>query len=265
MNQLLSSFFERKPPSSSSSSHTEQDEIDSSCSDPDLVYEDDQFQIRLYSNRDTVLKEQFSNWSRNRPADESRVSDIVEYYQLQHRQMVDGMIYVWNHENRYWIYDGIHRFEAVLQVSHEMCMMVCHVITKREEDIIQHFITLNKSIHVPTLYLDMTENHYKKNVCESVAKNLCYDYPNFVSQSRNPNTYNFNRDQLIEFLSTLSIDFQKPNVIPHIMEHLKELNRFSEKIHEKRRDLPNKCHRYQFYLFLLPKEHIKKYLETNLL
>jgi hypothetical protein len=227
-----------------------------------IIYKDDQFMIQLFSNKDISI-EKFNNWSKNRPPDMNRVNEITEFLQLNNRQIIDGIIYVWNNNNKYLIYDGIHRFQALLKIPTEIYFLVSIYNTPRENDIIQHFMSLNKSVNIPTIYLGKDDNYHKKNVCEAVAKELSLAYPKFVSTSRNPYYYNFNRDNFIEFLSTLKIDFEYPKADKIIEKILKELNNYSKEKNSREENLPQKCHNYNFYLFILDNSFIKKTIEEK--
>jgi len=238
-------------PSSPISELTDNDQEENILDDETLVYQDDRFKLQLYSNHQhKELLVKFKNWSKNRPPDMNRISEIYNYYVLNQYQLVDGIIYVWNHNDNYYIYDGIHRFSAMLDIDYEMYFLVSHCNSNRENDIIQHYISLNKSINVPLLYLEMNDNDSKKKVCESIAKELCFKYPHFSSSSRNPRIPNFNRDCFIDFLSSLSIDFTHLKAAEIISNSLIELNQRAKKQYESSSTTPLKCHKYDFYLFL---------------
>jgi uncharacterized protein (DUF1015 family) len=228
-----------------------------------ILYQDEYFYIKIYSNRsDNILK--FKNWKRNRAPDIQRIEEIKNYYILNDRHLVDGMISVWNNNDEYFIYDGLHRFEACKLIENEMWFIVCHFETNKESDIIQHFQNINKSVNVPYIYLENNPNELKKMISENVAKELCFQYPSFVSSSRKPFTYNFNRDNLIEFISELTIDFQINDCDKKILSCLNELNLISKQKYVNKLCTPKKCHTHNFYLFLLESSEIKKYIENKL-
>jgi len=231
----------------------------------DCIYDDGEIYIQFHSNREVDLFQRFQNWSKNRPPDWTRVEDIKEYYTLNHRTIMDGFIYVWASplSQICFIYDGIHRLESLKQISHEVFFQVFYYTTSRENDIIQHFQALNKSVNIPTLYLDKHINYYKKDVCESIVKELCSLYPYFVSASRKPHYYNFNRDNLIEQFASLSIDFQVSHLVPNLLLWLQDLNMKSKRLHLHDRNTPAKCHKYNFYLFLMDWKDIQVDLEKR--
>lgn len=239
------------------SSITEEEE-----NEENFVFQEDQFTVKIFNNQEKDIIEKCSNWSKNRPPDMKRVDEIAEYVQLNNRHIIDGVIYAWKKDEDYLIYDGIHRFEALKKVPYETFFLLSVYETPRENDIIQHFMSLNKSINIPTIYLGQ-DNYYKKSVCETVAKNLCFKYPKFVSTSRNPYYYNFNRDNFIEFLSSINIDFKHPKASEIIDKILDELNRYSREKNMERQNIPQKCHSYNFYLFILENDFIKKSIENK--
>lgn len=246
-----------------SDSETESYEL-GSYSEPDCIYEDKDIYIRLHSNRE-IDWNSYENWSKNRPPDLARIEEMKDYYILNHRRMMDGMIYGWIHpqEKKIYIYDGIHRLEALKQIPHEVFFQIYYFPTNRENDIIQHFQALNKSVNVPSLYLEKNLDYYKKLVCETVVKELCSLYPYFVSPSRKPYFYNFNRDNLIEQFSQINLDFQRSSLSSHLITWLNELNLKSKEIYLNDRKTPSKCHKYNFYLFLMDWKEIVNFIEDR--
>jgi patatin-like phospholipase/acyl hydrolase len=142
--------------------------------------------------------------------------------------------------------------------------LILHInYSTNENEIIDEFINLNKSISIPSIYLE--DNNRKKNMCESIVNKLILKYPNFVSPSRKHFLYNFNRDLLIEYFSTFNMDYTMADIDCKIFNILMTLNNQAKHnvitgkiIH------PKKCDQYNFYLFYLEKHYIKSEIENSI-
>jgi hypothetical protein len=213
-----------------------------------------------------LSKDTFVNWSKNRPPDKVRIQAISQYYSTNNIQLVPGIIYAWKHPERDYIeiYDGIHRLLASYEQTYPMTCIMSIYTTIDEQNIIDDFLNINKSVSVPSIYLDDT-NVFKKLICENVAHLFCKSYPQFVSSSRRPCIYNFNRDNFIEYISTFNIDFCKPNIDKQIFNELVGLNHQAhEFIKRNNINCPKKCHTYKFFLFYLDKNFIKTHIEQTI-
>jgi hypothetical protein len=223
--------------------------------------------IKLFKYlKSEISKDFFINWTKNRPPDKVRIQDICKYYTSHNIILVPGIIYAWKHPDKDYIeiYDGIHRLLAAYEQDYDMTFIISIHTTTNEKEIIDAFININKSVSIPYIYLDNT-NEIKKTVCEKVAASLCKQYPKFVSSSNRPFIYNFNRDQFIEFISTLNIPFNKPDIDENILNILQELNKDAKQyVIDKKIKYHDKCSAYEFFLFYLPKHIIKNKLENNI-
>ncbi len=228
------------------------------------IYSDSNFNVlQLYSTDDLLAS--FTNWSKNRPPDESRIENIREYYMKHNVRLVPGMIHVWFNpdDNTYKVYDGIHRYLAAMRQDVQMTMFIRVFKTQDEQAVIDDFININKSISVPSIYLE-EGNLYKRIVCTNVTRKFCEKHGAFVSPSRKPYVYNFNRDVFTEFLSELQIDFTKENVDNIILNSLAGLNHYAQSfVTDNKIECPKKCHFHKFYLFYLDKNFIKSKIEHD--
>lgn len=209
----------------------------------------------------------FKNWDKNRPPDAVRVSQIANYYRTANITFLPGVISAWKKPDSeiLYIYDGIHRLLAAKEVDIDFDLLIKIWTTNDEEMIITDFRHINMSISVPFIYLHETHN-VKKSVCESVANKLCNTFPNFVSASRFPQQQNFNRDNLIEFVAGLNIDFTKPQIDEFIFNQLIMINNDSkDHVKSLKIKVPTKCDHYGFYLFYLPKHIISSKIEDAFL
>jgi hypothetical protein len=95
----------------------------------------------------------FSNWIKNRPPDIVRVQQIKEHFLNNNTRLVPGIISIWNNFGDFYIYDGIHRFLAVKEIVNqtpekELFLLMQFKLTKHEQEIIDDFINLNKSVNL---------------------------------------------------------------------------------------------------------------------
>jgi hypothetical protein len=206
----------------------------------------------------------FINWSKNRPPDTTRINQLKEYYVSEKISFIPGIIYAWDNGDTLQIYDGIHRILAANDLDCEFTFLMCVYKTKDEDLIVNDFKAINKSCPVPTLYTDeQTElTILKKLVCENIVEELCKKYYAFVSPSRKPYIYNFNRDVIIEWLSEFNIDWNIKNLSAIIFQELQGLN-FVAKDYVERNKInpPKKCHFHNFYLWYLTKPFIQNKIE----
>jgi hypothetical protein len=212
------------------------------------------------------IKNKFVNWKKNRPPDNIRIAQIEEYYSSNYITLIPGIIYVWKFKDKFIIYDGIHRLMAGFKyaeniIANKIGVLIHFIETEKEQDIINEFLNINKSICVPSIYLEETDT-LKKIVCETIAEKLCNAYPKFVSPSRKPFIYNFNRDNLIDFISTLNVDFSQQNIDNKIYNELIGLNLYAHDFVKRQQiNYPKKCDFYKFYLWYLDKSYIKSQIE----
>ena len=222
-------------------------------------------EITLYKCKlHEINNEIFVNWEKNRPPDEIRTLQIFQYYIDNNLKIIPGVIYGWEKDNKLYIYDGIHRFLAGQKTNNNMVFLLQVRKTDKESEIINDFLNLNKSVCVPSVYLE-EGSVIKKLVCQNIANMLCKKYPDFVSPSRKPYQYNFNRDNIVEFISTLDVDFTRANIDLLIFNELMGLNYVAQDfVKTKAIKCPKKCNFHKFYLFYLEKNLIKRKIEDQL-
>lgn len=207
-----------------------------------LVYKEAEYEI--FRTRISTLKN-VQNWSRNRQADMTRVEQIKNHYINENIKMVPGILSFWKNENLLLIYDGLHRYLASFPDME--CIVKIH--SGSPERIAVDFEHINMGVSLPMLYIEQ-DNRMKRLVCEDIANRLCEKYPAFVSASRRPFKYNFNRDTLIDTLSSLSIDFAQKDIHLLIFKELVHLNSCAANyISENKIVCPKKCHDHGFFLF----------------
>jgi hypothetical protein len=234
-----------------------------------IIFENTLTKLFLISYKEFTNKYIIENWEKNRPVDNIRVNEILEYYQNQKIDIAPGIIYCWANNNKLYIYDGLHRYTAVEKLNEitdykkNLKILVQINYSLDECDIVKDFININKSIPIPQIYLE-NESLIKKQTCQNIADNLCRKFPNFISTSRKPHIYNFNRDLIVDFISTLNIDFKIKNADKKVFNLLIKINlEAKEDILKNNIIHPKKCDKYNFYLFYKEKYYIKTFIEDN--
>lgn len=230
----------------------------------DVIFSDNN--KTLYKTTVGNLKSNYTciNWSKNRPHDPVRIRDIKNHFIEKSVNQIPGIISGWNNKGIIEVYDGIHRLFAGFETDLNMELLIQVYSDTDEKLIIDDFKNLNKSINIPSLYLE-EDNYYKRIVCENVVKYFCEKYPKHVSSSRNCQSQNFNRDIFIEFISKLNIDFTKKALDTIIIQELSGIN-FQAKDYVKTHkvEVPQKSNYSNFYLFFLQESFIKEKLEISI-
>lgn len=127
----------------------------------EVLYNTDFMTVNLYTIDVSFSFDEYVNWNKNRPVDKVRVHQIKEYLLNNEVDFAPGVISCWKkpHSSKFKIYDGIHRFFAIKELIEEDSPRFCYVLIKvlkstREQDVINDFINLNKSICIPSIYID---------------------------------------------------------------------------------------------------------------
>lgn len=212
---------------------------------------------QLYLIESNKLVKETINWEYNRPVDDIRVQDLIQY--IKEHNYVPGIIYlaeiIDKNDNRTIVcYDGNHRREALIKLDNNMrvlCQLLCNTTNGK---IIERFKNLNKAVSVSELYLDDINRTKKiKKELEEVVKYFVAKYPKNVSGAKSPNKCNFNKDIFIEKLYKYYKD-DKMIVSHEIVTALLVLNEKykNKKIKIKRisASTRERCDKSGLYLFL---------------
>jgi len=109
----------------------------------EIIEED--INIVLYKCRiKEIDNEKFINWAKNRLPDIMRIIEINRYYKKNKLKRIPGVIYAWEKDNKFHIYDGIHRFLAAKHRKKDMTFLLQVRKTKNEKEIIDECFYLNK-------------------------------------------------------------------------------------------------------------------------
>lgn len=219
---------------------------------------------KIYKSNTLILKQLNAvNWNKNRPFDSARVQDIKQSYKDKNVTVIPGIIYMWDNGYILQIYDGIHRYQASLE-TYDM-EIILHVFTcPNEEQIKNHFLEINKSVSIPCVYLE-DNNFSKRTVCEFVATSMVTKFKDNVSSTRRCHKQNFNRDNLIDFIGGLNIDFEMEGIEFFLLNELLGLNFGFCKDYVVRTGIqvPKKTHSTNLYIFWCNLDILQRLLEKS--
>jgi hypothetical protein len=210
------------------------------------------------------------NWSKNRPEDNYRVNEIMN--KLRQTRVILGEIRVWKFRNQYFIYDGLHRYKAseklYKQENIDLPINIIIFETLDEQLIIDEFIDINKSIPIPSLYIDDSNN---TPFIQPIIREYQDNYPDFVKSTRSPQKPNFNRDIVVDVIHNIIKDrddftnIKLKNFLISINDIIK--NNIESKIYNNKKPSDKcleKCKNKNFYLFIYGVEYFKQLFEKKL-
>ena len=215
------------------------------------IYSDKSNNIVVYQSSIGQLAPLIQRWYQNRPEDINRVNEMTTSMRESSDNLIDGVIYCWNHDKKLHCYDGWTRYCAgynLLVNDKRDMQVILHVNSSGSENaIVEHFVRLNKAVPVPSLYTTNT-SPVRRLFIETIVSEIQKQYPMFVSTSRNPRKPNYNRDQMIEVFDTALPDPLGTLKMESIMRYIKEINQ------TLLRDLPSsalpqKAVKHEFALF----------------
>ena len=200
-----------------------------------------------FCNDKEFMRNNIKIWEKNRLVDYTRVSELTAMYKKDDYQIVPGWLSAFMKDDQMYVYDGSHRFQAMISSGRTMSIFI--TITQFEK-VIDDFINVNKMVPIPECYL--SENDATQ-LSERIVKHYCNLYPKFVSPSFRCRKPNFNRDNFIDLLSThlKGKDMQFDNVIL-------KLNEFNDILKDNVKN--TKCKKYNFWLFTVPTQELIKYI-----
>jgi hypothetical protein len=205
-------------------------------------------------------------WSKNRPADEERVSEIKQHYKETHH--VDGTIRLaFINGEGLVCYESNHRRLALIEEIEFVLVDMLWDVTQK--DIINEFTFINKAISVPELYVEIDFDAVTREKIINFVKGWTVKYKAFISTSARPNRPQFNRDVLTQEITTLWKEFNCP--IEKLLKAIETLN--DEYGHENFRfdhsnikspKILEKCKKGGLWLFAIHTSLVKKDIETLL-
>lgn len=195
---------------------------------------------------DLLQESNICNWKYNRPPDNVRVAKLAEYI-IYNRPQLDTMIYC-NYNsiaNKYEIFDGIHRISALKYIVEQHARDIHDIINEsiysssidwlmertilfnirvdsNEGTIMEIFMSLNKSIPVPELYIENPSE--TKRICvEKTVETYQQMYKSHFSASTKVQRPNTNRELFTNFVSQI-YDFIMPSCENELLQQLDDIN-----------------------------------------
>lgn len=190
------------------------------------------------------------NWRYNRPFDQKRVNEISEKM-LSTKYASDTIKMAQIGDSKQLVtYDGVHR---LLSLNREISSVAIDIMfSTTEEKVIEEFMTVNKSIPVPELYLAKTSSSGDqiKREIEDFVNTMVRKNTQMSSTARNCHKPHFNPDVLKNDLYELHMELNE-SPMQIIIHGLDLLNNYYEYHHASQ--LPEsvriKCERSRLYLF----------------
>lgn len=191
-------------------------------------------------------------WKKNRMVDDLRVNELKNMYSKYNYTTIPGYISVFLKDNRYYIYDGAHRYRAGEIYNKDMKMILSILNTDDEQEIWEDFNNVNKSVPIPEVYLTDDE---RIQLCNDVVNYYIRKYRKFQSPSFRCRKPHFNKDKFTQLLSECI-----PNKNITVEKIINELNDLNYEIKDKSNH--DKCKKYNFYLFSVDDSYIKDKLRN---
>ena len=211
--------------------------------------------ILLGTTRTELLKHNIRNWEFNRPPDMKRIPEIVE--QLEKQDNVDGFVYLFMRDDDIFCYDGIHRIEALREIKNKMNhRIIVHYYPRYNEDVINSkFKSLNKCVPVPELYTKAQKELDKRDLIETIVKNITTEFSNMFKATYKPNIPHENRDNFTDKLQgvieTLHLyGKSKKDIIEVLMNFNEEQKCNVNKVNKLSVRQYNKCNENNCFLFI---------------
>lgn len=209
----------------------------------------------IYLADSLVVTKQSKIWSKNRPCDELRVSEIEKY--ITEVGYVDGIIYFANIKGEGLVcYDGNHRRCALMNLPKNYKVLINVLENPSFEYLKNKFISLNKCVPVTELFLNDTHIKAEVDLIMEATEYFCQVWKSHRKTSPNPKRPNFNRDTLQSKISSIielnGVDLNETN-----KDYLIQIiNRFNEELRNKKGSIKctdimlDKCIASGCFLFL---------------
>jgi hypothetical protein len=204
------------------------------------------------------------NWRYNRQPDRLRCNEIATHI-VKTRIPLENMFYLAKNGPHYEVLDGIHRYTALKIIAESVdyttdSVMATTVLLNVRYDatdgeLIDLFMSLNKSVPVPELYM-RDPDQIRREAVEIVVKRWQTRYPDHFSPARIPKKPHMNRDAFVEVVDGMVEKFMVDDMIDvdRMERALGQLNAIVQEewaARETPRTAIEKCRRTGFWLFLL--------------
>jgi len=217
--------------------------------DPKRLYQKITGEI-IYIASSLQLIKCVKKWKYNRPPDEDRVKDLIQYIKTNNK--IDGIICIARLDNELICYDGQTRLEALKYIPDNIEVLFEYVHVNSHEELFEKFKIVNKCVPVPDIYLENEhENETILIKSEWILKQLKNTFNGIQSIKNNPQRPNYNRDNLHEYLSDFFKNKGKLLTKEELWNKMLIYNEKEKK--ENLNDIPdiikNKCVKTGCYLF----------------
>ena len=227
-------------------------------------------------------------WEYNRPPDEIRISDIIEY--IDKGGPLDWIIYCTyiskiGEMSKIEVYDGMHRitaikeyilfFESTKNITcplRESNILISIRINPTLGETIDAFQNINKCVSIPQLYIDnsniISNFNDKKKIIEEVAQNWVKKFKTHFKSSMRTIIPNINRDNFIDIIDKIYDYYnvktknQLENVLNLANIHIK--NNISEYV-EAPTKVSEKCKKTGCYLFIIKNLLLYDFIINNII
>lgn len=208
-------------------------------------------------------------WSLNRDSDQNRVNELVQYY--NNGGYVPLFLHLAETEDGLVCYDGNHRREMMNILNYNGICIIDIIFNATKDQLIDAFNNLNKSIQVPLVYLETTNNTIKDDLI-TLVKSYEEKYKPFVSTSSRCHSPNFNRDTLMDNLYSIYQSFNNSITVQELRILLERLNseyskgNLCQPHNSYRSSIIEKCKKYNLWLFInrsISFDHMKILYDTS--
>jgi hypothetical protein len=145
--------------------------------------------------------------------DEDRVQEIVayqeEYFKKHQSLFFIGDVTMVDFNERYYIIDGLHRFEALKMLVHlhpEYLVGVNIIHCVSRDEMIDAFVTINKTLPVPEHVIRNANNRPKRAIIEEFRSLLRKHFKPYFSDSNTPHRPNIYENNVIDYVNKSDIE-----------------------------------------------------------
>jgi hypothetical protein len=147
--------------------------------------------------------------------DYERVAEIIqfqkEYFDLTKTLLFVGDITVAELDERFYVIDGLHRLEAIKSLvalcpQYQIGMNIVECGNK--EEMIETFITINKSVPVPEHVIRNANNTPKLIILEEFRRKFQETFKGYISSAQSPHRPNINEHNMMYYMNNCGIERQ---------------------------------------------------------
>jgi hypothetical protein len=212
-------------------------------------------------------------WSRNRDADQNRVKEMLQHFDLG--GYVPKMIHLAELDDEGMVcYDGNHRKEVFNSSKDSELTCIVDVMFKASQsDVYTAFNNINKSVQLPAIYIEESSKIADVKVAIiSLVKSYEYRFKALLSSSARCHAPHFNRDRFTDNVYDIYKALGCSYSIREIELLLERLNleysygRICRPHSLYKPSLVEKCKKHNMWLFLegtIPVEHVEYLLKNR--